>query len=131
MEAVARRVGVAVDFSACSKEALKWAVDNIVRDGDHLILVSVLHEGHYEEGEMQLWETTGSRTFLFFFSFFYYFVYAFKIYELLDFQIEVNFDSFCFVLFFVVCSDFVFDRWCLFIFLHLQMKFLPFLLNIE
>ncbi|WJZ86675.1 hypothetical protein VitviT2T_006111 [Vitis vinifera] len=57
---VNRRVGVAVDFSACSKKALKWALDNVVRDGDHLIILSVLPEGHYEEGEMQLWETTGS-----------------------------------------------------------------------
>ncbi|RVW39947.1 hypothetical protein CK203_081023 [Vitis vinifera] len=65
---VNRRVGVAVDFSACSKKALKWALDNVVRDGDHLIILSVLPEGHYEEGEMQLWETTGSRTFLSFFS---------------------------------------------------------------
>ncbi|KAK4380113.1 hypothetical protein RND71_001975 [Anisodus tanguticus] len=55
-----RLVGVAVDFSACSKKALKWAIDNIVRKGDHLILVNVRPEGHYEEGEMQLWETTGS-----------------------------------------------------------------------
>ncbi|KAJ7955225.1 Universal stress protein A [Quillaja saponaria] len=55
-----RRVGVAVDFSACSKEALKWAVDNIVRDGDHLILVTVRPEMNYEKGEMQLWEVTGS-----------------------------------------------------------------------
>ncbi|MQL98769.1 hypothetical protein Taro_031483 [Colocasia esculenta] len=55
-----RRVGVAVDFSACSREALRWAVDNVVRDGDHLILVNVQKEGHYEEGEMQLWEATGS-----------------------------------------------------------------------
>ncbi|KAF3456348.1 hypothetical protein FNV43_RR00998 [Rhamnella rubrinervis] len=55
-----RRVGVAVDFSACSKKALKWAVDNVVRNGDHLILVTVRPEGHYEEGEMQLWEVTGS-----------------------------------------------------------------------
>ena len=65
MEVVDRRVGVAVDFSACSKEALRWAVENIVRDGDHLILLTVLPEGHYEEGEMQLWEATGSRMFLF------------------------------------------------------------------
>ncbi|KAJ9699782.1 hypothetical protein PVL29_005583 [Vitis rotundifolia] len=57
---VDRRVGVAVDFSACSKKALKWALDNVVRDGDHLIILTVLPEGHYEEGEMQLWETTGS-----------------------------------------------------------------------
>ncbi|KAK6930271.1 UspA [Dillenia turbinata] len=55
-----RRVGVAVDFSACSRKALTWAVDNIVRNGDHLILITVLPEGNYEEGEMQLWETTGS-----------------------------------------------------------------------
>lgn len=57
-----RRVGVAVDFSACSKAALRWAVENVVRDGDHLILVNVQKEGHYEEGEMQLWEATGTRT---------------------------------------------------------------------
>lgn len=56
-----RRVGVAVDFSPCSKKALKWAVDNIVRSGDHLILLTVRPEGNYEEGEMQLWEATGSR----------------------------------------------------------------------
>ena len=55
-----RRIGVAVDFSACSTKALKWAVDNVVRDGDHLILVTIRPEGNYEQGEMQLWETTGS-----------------------------------------------------------------------
>ncbi|XP_030923862.1 universal stress protein PHOS32 [Quercus lobata] len=60
MEQVDRRVGVAVDFSACSLKALKWAVDNVLRDGDSLILVAVRPEGHYEEGEMQLWEKTGS-----------------------------------------------------------------------
>ncbi|XP_052208447.1 universal stress protein PHOS34 [Diospyros lotus] len=55
-----RRVGVAVDFSPCSREALKWTVDSLIRDGDHLILVTTLPAGHYEEGEMQLWEATGS-----------------------------------------------------------------------
>ncbi|XP_044487673.1 universal stress protein PHOS32 [Mangifera indica] len=55
-----RRVGVAVDFSPCSKKALTWAVDNVVRDGDHLILVTVQPEVDYEQGEMQLWEATGS-----------------------------------------------------------------------
>ncbi|KAH7513469.1 universal stress protein PHOS32 [Ziziphus jujuba] len=55
-----RRVGVAVDFSACGKKALQWAVDNVVRNGDHLILVTVSPEGNYEEGEKQLWEATGS-----------------------------------------------------------------------
>ncbi|CAA0829394.1 Adenine nucleotide alpha hydrolases-like superfamily protein [Striga hermonthica] len=55
-----RRVGVAVDFSPCSRKALRWAVDNVARSGDHLILVTVQPEGYYESGEMQLWETTGS-----------------------------------------------------------------------
>ncbi|XP_062174654.1 universal stress protein PHOS32 [Alnus glutinosa] len=55
-----RRVAVAVDFSDCSKRALRWAVDNVVRDGDYLILVAVRPDGNYEEGEMQLWKTSGS-----------------------------------------------------------------------
>ncbi|KAJ8444923.1 hypothetical protein Cgig2_029117 [Carnegiea gigantea] len=55
-----RRVGVAVDFSDCSKKALRWAMDNILRKGDHLILVSVQIHANYEAGEMQLWEATGS-----------------------------------------------------------------------
>ncbi|VVA97936.1 unnamed protein product [Arabis nemorensis] len=59
-ESGGRRIGVAVDFSDCSKKALSWAFDNVVRDGDHLILITVCHEMHYEEGEMQLWETVGS-----------------------------------------------------------------------
>nr|AGT02387.1 UspA-like protein [Calotropis procera] len=59
-EAEERRVGVAVDFSPCSKKALNWAIENIVRKEDNLILVVIRPEGHYEEGEMQLWETTGS-----------------------------------------------------------------------
>nr|GEZ12391.1 hypothetical protein [Tanacetum cinerariifolium] len=61
----ARRVGVAVDFSSCSRAALQWAVDNVVRKGDHLILISIRPEGNYEGTEMQLWEVTGSRTSLF------------------------------------------------------------------
>ncbi|XP_074340988.1 universal stress protein PHOS32-like isoform X2 [Apium graveolens] len=55
-----RRVGVAIDFSECSNKALRWAVDNVGRKGDHLILVYIQPEVYYEEGEMQLWETTGS-----------------------------------------------------------------------
>ncbi|PWA89802.1 hypothetical protein CTI12_AA106280 [Artemisia annua] len=55
-----RKVGVAVDFSTCSRAALQWAVDNVVRKGDHLILVNVHPEGHYKETEMQLWALTGS-----------------------------------------------------------------------
>lgn len=56
-----RRIGVAVDFSAGSRAALKWAVDNVARQGDFLILVVVRPEENYEQGEMQLWGVTGSR----------------------------------------------------------------------
>ncbi|XP_023527849.1 universal stress protein PHOS32-like [Cucurbita pepo subsp. pepo] len=55
-----RRIGVAVDFSLCSKKALKWTIDNVIRKGDYLILITVRPEGDYEDGEMQLWQTTGS-----------------------------------------------------------------------
>ncbi|XP_077218065.1 adenine nucleotide alpha hydrolases-like superfamily protein [Tasmannia lanceolata] len=55
-----RTVGVAVDFSACSKKALKWALENVVRNGDHLILINIQSEVLYEVGEIQLWEATGS-----------------------------------------------------------------------
>ena len=54
-------MGVAVDFSDCSKKALRWAIDNVLRKGDHLILISVQTHSNYEAGEMQLWEATGSR----------------------------------------------------------------------
>lgn len=59
--ASARRVGVAVDFSSCSIKALQWTVDNVVKEGDHLVLIVVRHDSNYEHGEMQLWKTTGSR----------------------------------------------------------------------
>ncbi|XP_020205360.1 universal stress protein PHOS34 [Cajanus cajan] len=57
----ARRLGVAVDFSPYSIEALQWTVDNVVKEGDHLILVTVRPEGwNYEDGEIQLWKDQGS-----------------------------------------------------------------------
>ncbi|KAE8685771.1 hypothetical protein F3Y22_tig00110257pilonHSYRG00008 [Hibiscus syriacus] len=60
MAAAERRVGVAMDFSPSSKNALKWAMENVIRKGDHLILIIIRPEAHYEKGEMQLWEVTGS-----------------------------------------------------------------------
>ncbi|KNA11289.1 hypothetical protein SOVF_136600 [Spinacia oleracea] len=60
MAEVGKRVGVAIDFSVGSKKALRWALDNLLRIGDHLILITVLPQHGYESGEMQLWETTGS-----------------------------------------------------------------------
>ncbi|KAF3552244.1 hypothetical protein DY000_02004408 [Brassica cretica] len=43
-ESSGRKIGVAVDFSECSKKALNWAIDSVVRDGDHLILITVAHD---------------------------------------------------------------------------------------
>ncbi|KAH7678622.1 Universal stress protein A family protein [Dioscorea alata] len=55
-----RVIGVALDFSPCSKAALRWAIDHVVRTGDHLILVNVQKDVNYDVGEVQLWEATGS-----------------------------------------------------------------------
>ncbi|KAJ3681351.1 hypothetical protein LUZ60_015840 [Juncus effusus] len=58
-EPIARRVGVAVDFSPCSKKAIQWAAENIVKTGDHLIVVNAFKPANYD-GEILLWESTGS-----------------------------------------------------------------------
>lgn len=55
-----RRIGFATDFSAGSSYALKWAVKNLVREGDYVILVVVNKSTMNEVGEMHLWEDTGS-----------------------------------------------------------------------
>ncbi|KAM1056436.1 hypothetical protein ACFX13_030583 [Malus domestica] len=55
-----RRVGVAVDLSPGSRSTLKWAVENVVWKGDHLILVVVQPEENYEQEEMQICGVIGS-----------------------------------------------------------------------
>ncbi|XP_020234148.1 universal stress protein PHOS32 [Cajanus cajan] len=54
-----RTVGVAVDFSATSKLALRWAVDNLINRGDQIILINVQPpQSHHTRKE--LFEDTGS-----------------------------------------------------------------------
>ncbi|CAN6336371.1 unnamed protein product [Urochloa humidicola] len=55
-----RWVGLATDFSEGSRTALRWAADNLLRSGDHLLLLHVVKEPDYEQSEAILWESTGS-----------------------------------------------------------------------
>ena len=57
-----RNIGVAVDFSSCSKNALRWAAANLAAPGDRLILIHVKTSYQYEQGVAHLWEHDGSRT---------------------------------------------------------------------
>ncbi|KAL6608292.1 hypothetical protein ACP70R_041355 [Stipagrostis hirtigluma subsp. patula] len=58
--AAGRNIGVAVDFSACSKNALRWAAANLAAPGDRLILIHVKPSYQYEEGVVHLWQHDGS-----------------------------------------------------------------------
>ncbi|TVU17275.1 hypothetical protein EJB05_33295 [Eragrostis curvula] len=55
-----RNIGVAVDFSACSKNALRWAATSLAASGDRLILIHVKTSYQYEEGVAHLWGHDGS-----------------------------------------------------------------------
>uniref|UniRef100_A0A0D9ZUR4 UspA domain-containing protein n=1 Tax=Oryza glumipatula TaxID=40148 RepID=A0A0D9ZUR4_9ORYZ len=55
-----RNIGVAMDFSACSKAALRWAAASLARPGDRLVLVHVKPSFQYEQGVAHLWEQQGS-----------------------------------------------------------------------
>ncbi|KAG8054749.1 hypothetical protein GUJ93_ZPchr0001g29387 [Zizania palustris] len=58
-EAGERRIGVAMDFSASSKKALRWAVDNLLRKGDTIVLLHIRHHGR-DEAKNTLWSRSGS-----------------------------------------------------------------------
>ncbi|MCO5560900.1 hypothetical protein L7F22_014520 [Adiantum nelumboides] len=58
----ARNVGIAMDFSPSSKNALLWAMNNLVRSGDSVIVLIVLPKGS-EAGSPHvktLWFESGS-----------------------------------------------------------------------
>ncbi|KAK9115725.1 hypothetical protein Sjap_014672 [Stephania japonica] len=55
----ARTVGIGMDFSATSKAALRWAVDNLVDAGDRIVLIHV-QSPRADNPQKKLWEDTGS-----------------------------------------------------------------------
>lgn len=55
-----RTIGVAVDFSKSSKEALKWTTENLAGKGDSVYLIHIKTHT-LSESRDQLWAKTGSR----------------------------------------------------------------------
>lgn len=60
-----KTIGVAVDFSKSSKEALKWTVENLAEKGDIVYLIHIKTHT-LSESRDQLWAKTGSRKFLYY-----------------------------------------------------------------
>ncbi|WOL00707.1 universal stress protein PHOS34 [Canna indica] len=54
-----RKIAVALDFSKSSKAALAWAIDNLLRKGDHLIVVHI-RPNKGEEAKHLIWSQSGS-----------------------------------------------------------------------
>lgn len=68
-----RRIGVAMDFSKSSKNALQWAIDNLVDKGDTLHIIHINNNKH-DESRNVLWAKSGSRKYIKPSSFYYLFV---------------------------------------------------------
>ncbi|KAJ3677068.1 hypothetical protein LUZ60_002792 [Juncus effusus] len=54
-----RIIGIGMDYSPSSKQAVEWAIENLARNGDHIILIHA--QPHSVHGtQKQLWEEKGS-----------------------------------------------------------------------
>lgn len=58
--AKARSFGIGMDYSATSKSALKWTIDNLVEEADRIILIHVA-SAKSDPTNKQLFQNTGSR----------------------------------------------------------------------
>ncbi|KEH28981.1 putative universal stress protein A [Medicago truncatula] len=54
-----RTIGVALDFSKSSKNALKWALENLADKGDNIYIIHISHDS-LDEARNQLWAKDGS-----------------------------------------------------------------------
>lgn len=59
-----KTVGVALDFSKSSKNALQWAIENLADKADTLYIIHINHQP-LDESNNQLWAKSGSRMYLF------------------------------------------------------------------
>ncbi|XP_062220444.1 universal stress protein PHOS32-like [Phragmites australis] len=55
---MARTIGMGMDYSPSSKAAARWAVDNLVKAGDRIVLIHVLPKGA-DASHKELWKSTG------------------------------------------------------------------------
>ncbi|KAJ3668909.1 hypothetical protein LUZ60_010859 [Juncus effusus] len=54
-----RKIGVAMDFSKSSKKALSWAIDNLLKHGDTLMVIHVM-TSQLDEHKHALWVESGT-----------------------------------------------------------------------
>jgi len=73
-----RTIGVALDFSKSSKNALKWALENLADKGDTIYVIHI-SPNSLDESRNQLWAKSGSREYQFSvnFTFWVFFCYLF------------------------------------------------------